>query len=77
MGTTVAILYGVEIREEGDPVVHAVCAAMEQFSKNFMPGAVLADWLPLPQSVCKCHKWTIAPPNVPDTRPQRGFCPDR
>ena len=77
MGTTVAILYGVEIREEGDPVVHAVCAAMEQFSKNFMPGAVLADWLPLPQSVCEYRNLTNALSNVPDTRPQCGSCPDR
>ena len=37
MGTTLAILYGVEMREEGDPVVDAVCAAMRHFSDNFMP----------------------------------------
>lgn len=51
MGTTLAILYGVEIREEGDPIVQAVCVAMTHFSKHFFPGAVLADWLP--HSLCK------------------------
>lgn len=53
VGTTLAILYGIEMQEEGDPIVDAVCASMENFSTSFMPGAVSADWLPLPQSLCR------------------------
>ncbi|KAI0712876.1 cytochrome P450 [Fomitopsis betulina] len=49
--TTLAILYGVELRDDGDPIVDAVSLAMGYFSRNVLPGALLVDWLPLPLSL--------------------------
>lgn len=75
METTLAILYGVELRDDGDPIVDAVSLAMGYFSRNVLPGALLVDWLPLPLSLCISHIFP-ALVHITDDHPAVQYLPD-